>query len=113
MRPIGFSSRGAALAVSAARSYSRGDQMKGEPIPGLSRQPTPAAREALLDPDDTAMLLLDHQTGLFQTVHDVPVPELRNNAMVLANVARLGKAPILYTASEDRKSTRLNSSHLG
>ena len=30
--------------------------------------------KTLLDPNDTVVLLLDHQTGLFQTVKDVPVP---------------------------------------
>jgi hypothetical protein len=29
--------------------------------------------QALLDPSDTVMLLLDHQAGLFQTVKDIPV----------------------------------------
>ena len=29
--------------------------------------------KALLDPNDTVVLLLDHQTGLFQTVKDVPI----------------------------------------
>lgn len=70
------------------------------PIAGLSRQPSPAASRVLLDPNDTVILLLDHQTGLFQTVKDVPVAELRSNTVALANVARLGKAPIIYTASE-------------
>lgn len=70
------------------------------PIPGLSRQPSPAARAVMLDPSDTVVLLLDHQTGLFQTVKDVPVAELRNNTVALANIAKLGKAPIIYTASE-------------
>jgi len=81
------------------RPSDLGSGRKGDPIPGLSRQPSPAAREALLDPNDTAMLLLDHQTGLFQTVKDVPVAELRNNTMALANIAKLGQAPIIYTAS--------------
>jgi nicotinamidase-related amidase len=70
------------------------------PIPGLSRQPSEAASKVLLDPNDTVMLLLDHQTGLFQTVKDVPVAELRNNAIALANIAQLGGAPIITTASE-------------
>jgi nicotinamidase-related amidase len=69
-------------------------------IPGLSRQPSPAARAALLDPNDTVVLLLDHQTGLFQTVKDVPLRELRAHTVVLAKIAELGKAPIIYTASE-------------
>jgi nicotinamidase-related amidase len=33
-------------------------------------------------------------------VKDVPVAELRNNTMALANIAKLGGAPIIYTASE-------------
>lgn len=75
------------------------DQQR-EPIQGLSRQPSEAAREVLLDPHDTVLLLLDHQTGLFQTVKDVPVAELRNNTVALANIAKLSGAPIIYTASE-------------
>ncbi|WP_239492686.1 isochorismatase family protein [Luteitalea sp. TBR-22] len=70
------------------------------PIAGLSRQPTAAARAALLDPDDTVVLLLDHQTGLFQTVKDVPVRDLRANTVALARIAELGRMPIIYTASE-------------
>ena len=59
-----------------------------------------AAATVLLDPSDTVLLLLDHQTGLFQTVKDVPLPELRANTVVLAKIAELGKAPIFTTASE-------------
>lgn len=70
------------------------------PFPGLSRQPSAAAAEALLDPNDTVVLLLDHQTGLFQTVKDVPLRELRAHAVVLAKIAELARMPIIYTASE-------------
>jgi nicotinamidase-related amidase len=69
-------------------------------MPGLSRQPTDAARAALLDPDDTLVLLLDHQTGLFQTVKDVPLRDLRANTVALAKMAGQAKVPIIYTASE-------------
>lgn len=31
----------------------------------------------VIDVNDTAMLLIDHQSGLFQTVGDMPMPELR------------------------------------
>jgi nicotinamidase-related amidase len=72
----------------------------GAPIPGLSRQPTAAARAALLDPNDSVMLLLDHQTGLFNTVKDVPLLELRANVVGLAKIAEQAKVPIIYTASE-------------
>lgn len=69
-------------------------------IPGLSKVPTAAAAAALLDPNDTAVLLLDHQTGLFQTVKDVPIRELRANTVALAKIAVQANMPIIYTASE-------------
>ena len=56
--------------------------------------------KALIDPNDTVMLLLDHQTGLFQTVKDIGIVELRNNTVCLAKAATLQKVPIIYTASE-------------
>jgi len=83
-----------ANAQTASKSRER------QPIQGLSRQPSAAAGEVLFDPNDAVILLLDHQTGLFQTVKDVPIAELRNNTIALANIAKLGNAPIIYTASE-------------
>src|SRR5688572_17970077 len=68
-------------------------------IEGISRQPTQAAGEALLDANDAA-LLLDHQTGLFQTVKDVALRDLRANTLALAKIAEQAKMPIIYTASE-------------
>ncbi|MBS7661688.1 hydrolase [Pseudomonas lalucatii] len=52
-----------------------------------------------IDPSDTAMLLIDHQSGLFQTVKDMPMPELRANAITLAKVASLANIPLITTAS--------------
>src|SRR5688572_19804837 len=66
-------------------------------------QPAVRAKDkgnVLLDPKDTVVLLLDHQTGLFQTVKDIPVRDLRANTVVLAKIAELAKAPIITTASE-------------
>jgi len=48
---------------------------------------------------DTALLLLDHQTGLFQTVKDITVAELRANVMALVRIGALLKLPIIITAS--------------
>lgn len=56
--------------------------------------------KALLDPADTVILLLDHQTGLFQTVKDIGVAELRSNTAMLAKLATLLKIPVITTASE-------------
>jgi nicotinamidase-related amidase len=54
----------------------------------------------LFDPNDTVILLLDHQTGLFQTVKDITLQELRTNTAVLAKLATLAKIPVITTASE-------------
>lgn len=56
--------------------------------------------QALLDSSDTVILLLDHQAGLFQTVKDISVAELRANTTLLAKVATLLKIPVITTASE-------------
>ena len=53
----------------------------------------------VIDPADTAMLLIDHQSGLFQTVNDMPMPELRQRAAALAKMATLAKLPVITTAS--------------
>src|SRR5882757_5952286 len=55
--------------------------------------------KALMNVDDTALLLLDHQSGLFQTVKDITVAELRANVIALARIATLLKLPIITTAS--------------
>jgi nicotinamidase-related amidase len=38
---------------------------------------------------DTALLLIDHQSGLFQTVKDIDVRQLRTNVAALAKMAKL------------------------
>src|SRR3712207_325573 len=55
---------------------------------------------ALLDASDTVFLLLDHQSGLFQSVKDIPIAELRSNVIMLAKLATLMKIPVITTASE-------------
>jgi nicotinamidase-related amidase len=55
--------------------------------------------KALMDVGDCALLLLDHQSGLFQTVKDITVADLRANVSALARIATLLKLPIITTAS--------------
>lgn len=54
----------------------------------------------LLDPADTLVLLLDHQSGLFQTVKDIPVADLRRNVETIARLCTLLEIPLITTASE-------------
>lgn len=65
----------------------------------------------VIDVNDAVMLLIDHQSGLFQTVGDMPMPELRARAAALAKIATLAKIPVITTASvpqgpNDRLSRR-------
>jgi nicotinamidase-related amidase len=59
-----------------------------------------SSQPKLLDPSDAVILLLDHQAGLFQTVKDITVQELRTNTTVLAKLGALAKIPVITTASE-------------
>ena len=56
-------------------------------------------KKGMIDVDDAVMLLIDHQSGLFQTVKDLHVPELRANVITLAKAATLAKIPVITTAS--------------
>jgi nicotinamidase-related amidase len=63
---------------------------------------TPAnfnGQRPVIDPTDSVMLLIDHQSGLFQTVGDMPMPELRQRAAALAKIASLANIPVITTAS--------------
>jgi nicotinamidase-related amidase len=59
----------------------------------------PGGGKALLDPTDTVLLLLDHQSGLFQSVKDISVAQLRANTTALAKLATLHQIPVITTAS--------------
>lgn len=54
---------------------------------------------ALINPSDTLVLLLDHQSGLFQTVKDIPVADLRRNVEMIARLCALLNIPVITTAS--------------
>ena len=52
-----------------------------------------------MDPAETALLLIDHQSGLFQTVKDIEIHQLRANVLALARAAKLLSLPVITTAS--------------
>jgi nicotinamidase-related amidase len=49
--------------------------------------------------DDAAVLLLDHQTGLFSLVRDFQPDEFKNNVLALAASAKYFKLPTILTTS--------------
>ena len=60
----------------------------------------PSGGQALINPADAVLLLLDHQAGLFQVVKDIEVSQLRANTAMLAKLGALMKLPVITTASE-------------
>jgi nicotinamidase-related amidase len=59
----------------------------------------PTANKWMIDPKDAVLLLIDHQSGLFQLVRDIDQPTLRAHVTALAKVAHLAKIPTFTTAS--------------
>jgi nicotinamidase-related amidase len=83
------------------QSTRRKDKTMSDGINAQQQTGTPKvdAGTVLMDPADALILLLDHQNGLFQTVKDISVAELRTNAVVLMKLAKLMKVPLITTAS--------------
>lgn len=53
----------------------------------------------MINPDDAVLLLIDHQSGLFQLVEDIEQRTLRAHVTALAKVACLARIPTFTTAS--------------
>jgi nicotinamidase-related amidase len=92
--------KNALLAFTIAIALGASSSAMAQTTPaGPSVLPT-GGGQALLDTSDSVILLLDHQAGLFQTVKDVPLIDLRANVVMLAKLATLLKIPVITTASE-------------
>src|ERR687895_2646439 len=88
-----------AVALLGPHPFARAQAAPGGSPARASVLPT-GGGQGLLGSSDTVILLLDHQAGLFQTVKDISVAELRANTTLLAKVATLLKIPVITTASE-------------
>jgi len=88
-----------ALALLVLSPTSSAFAQADRPAQNASVLPT-GGGAALFDASDAVILLLDHQSGLFQTVKDIDVSELRSHTAMLAKLATLLKIPVITTASE-------------
>ena len=52
-----------------------------------------------LSKEETAVLFVDHQSGLMSLVHDFSPGEFKNNILALADIARFFKLPTILTTS--------------
>src|SRR6516162_3246947 len=60
---------------------------------------TPERYHERLTSDNAALLLIDHQVGLFTGVRDIPVGELTHNVVALAKAAKVLGVPTIVTAT--------------
>ena len=61
--------------------------------------------------ENAAMLMIDHQVGTMSWVKSIPLDELKRNALLLAQTARILKLPVVLTSSmEDHAQGPLLSS---
>src|SRR5246500_1506006 len=59
----------------------------------------PKRYQERLTSDNAALLLIDHQVGLFTGVRDIPVAELKHNVVALAKAAKVLGVPTIVTAT--------------
>ena len=52
-----------------------------------------------LTAENSALLLIDHQVGLFTGVRDIPIAELKHNVVALAKAAKVLGVPTIVTAT--------------
>ena len=93
----GGGAAGLALGASPVLGQSARDARQGD---GQSR-PDSASASSRLSKDEAAVLLVDHQVGLFSLVQDYGPDEFRNNVLALASIARLFKLPTILSTSAE------------
>ncbi|KXN81085.1 hypothetical protein AN958_06119 [Leucoagaricus sp. SymC.cos] len=60
-----------------------------------------------IDKNDAALLIIDHQVGLFQMVKDFTPAEFRNNILAHASLGKLFNLPVILTTSTESVSLTL------
>jgi nicotinamidase-related amidase len=65
----------------------------------LENLPATAKNTDWLTPDNAALLMVDHQTGISNGVADQSIPEFNNNVMALAKVAKVYNLQTVFTTS--------------
>jgi len=92
--------KGTLFAVTLLLAVGLTSLAQGATAPARSSVLPSGGGQALLDASDAVFLMLDHQSGLFQTVKDISITDLRANTVALAKLATLLKIPVITTASE-------------
>ena len=70
----------------------------------MADKPTPA--DEPFRPNNTAMLLVDYQTGVLQGVQTQDPTALKNKIVALANMAKLYELPVILTTAAKEGAPR-------
>jgi len=54
-----------------------------------------------INPENSALVLIDHQIGLYTGVRDIPVDELKHNVIGLVKAAKIFRIPIIVTTTTE------------
>jgi nicotinamidase-related amidase len=61
------------------------------------------AKTPTFTPADSALLLIDHQTGTMQLIKNLPLADAKRNTLALAKTARILNIPVILTSSQEEK----------
>src|SRR5436853_5620888 len=54
-----------------------------------------------ITPENAALVIIDHQVGLYTGVRDIPVDELKHNIIGLVKAAKTFRIPIIVTTTTE------------
>jgi nicotinamidase-related amidase len=60
------------------------------------------AKMPTFSPADTALLLIDHQTGTMQLIKNIPLDVSKRNTLALAKTAKTLNIPVVLTSSQEQ-----------
>jgi nicotinamidase-related amidase len=69
--------------------------------PNTANRPDNEGPAATLTPENSVLLLIDHQVGLSQMIRDQTPDEFRNNVLGLASAAKAMGIPVILSTSRD------------
>src|SRR5256712_11928211 len=83
-------------------SYRKSSAASNEPLTRKKKSMETKAHSRYherLTSNNAALLLIDHQVGLFTGGRDIPVSELKHNVVALAKAGRVLGVPVIVTAT--------------
>jgi len=60
-------------------------------------------KHKLFTPEDSALLLIDHQVGTMQLIRNLPLDQVKRATLALAQMARVFRMPVILTSSQEER----------